>query len=136
MKKRLKKDICNLGRFSILGDVKDLPARKEAHIGNALEYACRFWTKHLAKVPSDSPHVKQVQELVDEFFTTRLLFWIEVLVLTGNLDSSVYSLHDVDQWYLSVSRVISVKTHIHAYTDGSFLPMDRGKPTSHPVELR
>ena len=135
MRKRLKRDICNLNG-SNLGDVENLPARKETWIGDALEYACRFWTKHLAKIPSDGLHVKQVQELVDEFFTTRLPFWIEVLVLTGNLDSSVYALHDIDQWYLSVSRVISVKTHIHAYTDGSFLPMDRGKPTSHPVELR
>ena len=105
MKKRLKKNICLLEPSSILEDVKDLPARKEVHIGDALEYACRFWTKHLAKIPSDGPHVQQVQELVDEFFTTRLLFWIEVLILTKNLDSSVYSLHDVDQWYLSVSCV-------------------------------
>ena len=105
MKKRLKKNICLLEPSSILEDVKDLPARKEVHIGDALEYACRFWTKHLAKIPGDGPHVQQVQELVDEFFTTRLLFWIEVLILTKNLESSVYSLHDVDQWYLSVSCV-------------------------------
>ena len=104
MKKRLKRDICNL-KESNLGDVEALPAFKETWIGDALEYACRFWTKHLAKIPSDSPHVKQVQELVDEFFTTRLLFWIEVLILTGNLDSTVYALHDINQWYLSVSCV-------------------------------
>ena len=116
MKKRLKKDICNLRRFSILGDVKDLPARKEAYIGDALDYACRFWTKHLAKIPSDSPHVKQVQEFVDEFFTTHLLFWIEVLILTGNLDSSVYALYDVDQWYLSVSCVRYRSKHIFTRT--------------------
>ena len=116
MKKRLKKNICNLEGSPILGDVENLPARKEAHIGNALEYACRFWTKHLAKIPSDSPHVIPVQELVDEFFTTRLLFWIEVLVLTGSLDSSVYALHDIDQWYLSVSRVWYLSKHIFTRT--------------------
>ena len=104
MKRKLKRDICNL-KESNLRDVEDLPALMETWIGDALDYACRFWTKHLAKIPSDCPHVKQVQELVDEFFTTRLLFWIEVLVLTGNLDSGVYALHDVDQWYLSVSCV-------------------------------
>ena len=104
MKKKLKRDICNL-KESDLVDMEDLPALKETWIGDALEYACRFWTKHLAKIPSDGPHVKQVQESVDEFFTTRLPFWIEVLVLGGNLDSSVYALHDIDQWYLSVSCV-------------------------------
>ena len=104
MKKRLKKDICNL-KGSNLGDIEDLLACKEAHIGDALEYACRFWTKHLAKIPSYGSHIKQVKKLVDEFFTTRLLFWIEVLALMGNLDSSIYALHDIDQWCLSVSCV-------------------------------
>ena len=102
MKRKLKRDICNLEE-SNLRDLEDQPALKETWIGDALEYACRFWTKHLAKIPSNGPHVKQVYELVDEFFTTHLLSWIEVLVLTGNLDSSVYALHDIDQWYLSVS---------------------------------
>ena len=111
MKKRLKKDICNL-KESNPGDVEDLPALKETWIGDSLEYACRFWTKHLAKMPSHGPRVKQVQKLVDEFFTTRLLFWIEVLALTGNLDSSVYALHDIDQWYLSVSCVWFQSKHV------------------------
>ena len=111
MKKRLGKDICNL-KESNLGDVEDLPTLRETWIGDALEYACQFWTKHLAKIPSDGPHVVQVQELVDEFFTTRLLFWIEVLILTGNLDSSVYALHDIDLWYLSVSFVWYRSKHI------------------------
>ena len=82
---------------------KDLPARRKTFIGDALEYACRFWTKHLARIPGNGPHVKQVQEEIDEFFTKRLLFWIEVLSLTRNLNVGVYALDDIDQWYLSVS---------------------------------
>ena len=105
MKERLVENICNLDGHPTLSDVDDLPARRERHIGSALEYACRFWTKHLALVPSSGPHIKQVQELVDEFFTMHLLFWIEALSLTGNLNFGVYALHEVDQWYLSVSRV-------------------------------
>jgi hypothetical protein len=77
--------------------------RRKAYIGGALEYACQFWTKHLANIPGNSPHVKQVQEAVDKFFTMCLPFWIEVLSLTGNLNIGVYALHDVDQWYLLVS---------------------------------
>ena len=115
MKKRLKRNICGL-KGPNLGDVEDMSARREAYIGDALDYACRFWTKHLARIPSDGPHVKQVQEMVDEFFTTRLLFWIEVLVLTENLDSGVYALHDIDQWYLSVSCVWYRSKHIFTRT--------------------
>ena len=112
MKERLVKNICGLNGCPTLSEVDDLPARRERHIGSALEYACRFWMRHLAQVPSSGPHVKQVQELVDEFFTMYLLFWIEVLSLTGNLNFGVYALHDVDQWYLeSVSRVGYLSEH-------------------------
>ena len=111
MKERLAKNICELEGCPTLSDVHDLPARRERHIGSALEYACRFWAKHLAEVPSSGPHVKQVQELVDEFFTMHLLFWIEVLSLTGNLSLGVYALHEVNQWYLSVSRVRYLSEH-------------------------
>ncbi|KAF9649417.1 WD40 repeat-like protein [Thelephora ganbajun] len=103
MKERLRRNICDLDGCPTLSEVKDLPTRREACIGSALEYACRFWTKHLAKVPGNGPHAERAQEAVDEFFTTRLLFWIEVLSLTGNLNLGVYALHDIDQWYLSVS---------------------------------
>ena len=104
MKERLRKNICDLGGCPTLREVEDLPTRTETCIGSALEYACRFWTKHLANVPSDGPHVQRAREAVDEFFAAHLLFWIEVLSLTGNLDLSVYALHDINQWYLSVSH--------------------------------
>ena len=103
MEEKLRKNICELDGCPTLSEVKDLPARRETHIGDALDYACRFWTKHLAKIPGDGPHVKQVQEAIEEFFTKRLLFWIEVLSLTRNLNVGVHALDDVDQWYLSVS---------------------------------
>ena len=103
MKKNLKKNICDLDNYAILSEVEDLPARREACIGDALEYACRFWTKHLARVLGSGPHVKRVQEAVDEFFATRLLFWIEVLSITGYLGESVYAINEIQQWYSSVS---------------------------------
>ena len=109
MEEKLRKNICKLDGCPTLSEVKDLPARRETYIGSALEYACRFWTKHLAKIPGNGPHVKRVREAIDEFFTKRLLFWIEVLSLTRNLNIGVYALGDVDQWYLSVSCVWYLK---------------------------
>ena len=103
MKEKLRKNICGLDGCPTLSEVKDLPTRRETCIGGALEYACRFWTKHLAKIPGNGPHAEQVQEAIDEFFTKRLLFWIEVLSLAGNLNVGVYALDDIEQWYLSVS---------------------------------
>ena len=116
MKENLKRNICDLDDYAILSEVKDLPARREAHVGGALEYACRFWTKHLARVPGTGPHVERVQEAVVEFFATRLLFWIEVLSLTGYLGEGVYAIGEIQQWYTSVSyprRYLSHSPPLH-----------------------
>jgi hypothetical protein len=105
MREKLKRNICNLDDYAILSEVKDLSTRKKDHIGDALEYACQFWTKHLLGVPSDSPCVQEVQGAIDQFFTTHFLYWIEVLVLVGNLDVGVYAINDIEQWYTGVSTL-------------------------------
>jgi len=105
IEKRLKKNICNLGGYTVLSEVKDLSTRKKAYIGDALEYACRFWTKHLLEIPNSSPHTEKVQNAIDKFFTVHLLHWVEVLVLTGNLDIGIYAMDDIEQWYKLVSGV-------------------------------
>ena len=103
MKERLKGNICNLDDYASLGKVEDLPTRCKAQIEDALEYACRFWTKHLVEIPSSDLDVEEIYKAIDEFFTTRLLFWIEALVVTGNLDVATHSINDIRQWYTSVS---------------------------------
>ena len=55
------------------------------------------------KTPSSGHDVEEVHKAIDEFFTTYLLFWIEVLVIVGNLDAGVYAINDIQQWYISVS---------------------------------
>ena len=99
MEGRLKKNICDLDDFAVLSEVEDLPIRLGKHIGAALEYTCKFWTKHLLGVPSSSSHVKEVQKKIEKFFTVHLLHWIEVLALTGNLGVGVYAMNEVKQWY-------------------------------------
>jgi len=103
MKGRLKRNICQLDDHVFLSKVDDLATRKAAHIGDTLEYACHFWTKHLVMVPSSSPDVEEVHKAIDEFFTLHFLFWVEVLSLMGNLDVGVYALNDIQQWYMLVS---------------------------------
>jgi len=103
MEERLKKNICNLEYCANLSDVDDLSAQRKEYIGEALEYTCTFWTKHLTKSPSSGPEVEGVQKAIDKFFTTHLLFWIEVLIIMENLDVSVHSINDIQQWYTLVS---------------------------------
>jgi len=103
MEKKLKKNICDLDDYAVLNEVKDLSTQKKAHIGDALEYACKFWTKHLLWIPSSSPHAKEVQNSIDKFFTVHFLHWVEVLALTGNLGAGVYAMNEIGQWYHLVS---------------------------------
>jgi len=108
MRMRLKKNICNLDDYAVLSEAKDLSAKKRDHIGDALEYACRFWQKHLLGIPATSPHIQKVQEAIDIFFTTCLPYWIEVLALTGNLGVGVYAMNEIEQWYTLVSAAWSI----------------------------
>ena len=108
VKERFRKNICGLDDYTILNEIPDLSDCRKKHIGDTLEYACCFWTKHLVKVPANSTDIGEVQEAIDEFSTTYLLFWIEVLSLTGNLGVGVHALNDVKQWYTLVSYMLSI----------------------------
>jgi hypothetical protein len=55
------------------------------------------------ETPSSGHDAQEVQKAIEEFFTIHLLFWVEVLSLTGNLDASVYAINNIQQWYNSVS---------------------------------
>ena len=105
IRERLKKNICGLYDYAILSKVEDLSDHQRNNIGGALEYACCFWTKHLLNTTNSAPDIGEVQEAVDNFFTTCLLFWIEVLSLMGKLDIGVHALNDIQNWYTLVSSV-------------------------------
>ena len=109
MKGGLRKNICELDTYASLDKVEDLPACRKARIGDALEYACLFWAKHLVGVTSSDDGTKEVEGAIDEFSTTLLLFWIEALVIMENLDITLHAISNVQQWYTSVS-VISLFT--------------------------
>ena len=115
MKERLKKNICELDDYTILSRVEDISVLQKEHIGDALGYACCFWTQHLLGIPGSSPSVEEVQKAIDGFFTTCLLFWIEVLSLMGKLNIGVYALNDIQQWYALVSCMWG------AYSENSFI---------------
>ena len=102
MKKCLRKNICDLEDCAVLTEVKDLQARRERFIGSSLEYACRFWTRHLSEVPGHGPHAKRVQEAIEEFFEKHLLCWFEVLSIVGHLGVAVHAINYIRQWYISV----------------------------------
>ena len=108
MNEKLKRNICNLDNYAIIGEVEDISACRKEHIGGALEYACQFWVKHLMETPSSGHDVGEVDNAINRFFETHLLFWIEVLVIMESLNVSVYAINDIQQWYTSVSYKLFV----------------------------
>ena len=121
MEERLKRNICDSDDYVDLSSLKDLSAHRKEHIGDALEYACQFWTKHLLESPNSGPDAEKVHKAIDKFFTTHL-FWIEVLIIMENLDISVHSINDVKQWYNLVSCKHAVYWNIHLpFIQGSFV---------------
>jgi hypothetical protein len=108
MKERLRRNICDLDGYDSHNKSKDLTTHQKVHIGDALGYACRFWTGHLVEIPNNSHNIGEIHEAIDRFFTTQLLYWIEVLSLMGNLDAGVHAIKDVHKWCTLVSCGLSV----------------------------
>ena len=116
MGEKLKRNICGLDNHTILTEVRDLSACQKEHIGDALEYSCQFWAKHLGEVPSDGHYVEKVHKAIDVFFTTHLLFWIEALTIMGCLGIGVYAINGVQQWYISVScKCWFTEVYVHVF---------------------
>lgn len=95
MKGQLRFNICDLSS-SLLYDneVPDLKARIEQNISPKLSYACRYWPEHLrtARV------LDELREMVDEFLSQRLLFWMEVLNLKEDMAIGTQGLVKAQTW--------------------------------------
>jgi len=103
MGERLKRNICNLDDHVVLCEVEDLCTHRATYIGDALEYACSFWTKHLIKISNSNDGAMEVCKAINKFFETGFLFWIEVLILIGRFNIGIYVLNEIQQWCMLVS---------------------------------
>ncbi|PAV14876.1 WD40 domain containing protein [Pyrrhoderma noxium] len=82
MKDQLRFNICDLETsFKFNRDVPNLEKRVSERIHPGLLYACRHWASHLRDVPYSS----EILSKLDNFMYKQLLYWIEVLSLTGCL---------------------------------------------------
>ena len=99
MNRHLTVDMCNLGDSSLLNrDIEDLDKRCKLHIKEGLHYACRWFAHHVSQVSWASGADDALLLSLQEFTNRHLLNWIEVLSLTGELDSAVLSLREAADW--------------------------------------
>ena len=82
MKKGLRFNICDLETsFAMNKDVVHLEERVKNNIPTSLLYACQNWALHL----HDVPYSEQLSDSLHYFAYNSLLYWVEVLSLTGSL---------------------------------------------------
>jgi hypothetical protein len=95
MKHGLKFNICNLNTSYMYNkDVDGLATCIQNSIPTHLAYSCQFWADHLLYMPVGDKIVKTV----NEFFNTRLLYWLEVLSLTGQVNIASPAMMAIADW--------------------------------------
>jgi hypothetical protein len=83
MKFGLRFNICGLETSHLRNvDVPDITTRVENAVLPHLSYGCRFWADHLVTIAYDI----QIDEALRYFLHTSLLYWLEVLSLTKNIN--------------------------------------------------
>ena len=98
MQNSLCQDICCLGSPSAeLQDIDDSSVKK--HVPVALQYACKNWVAHIL----GSDQKLEDVEFVDIFLHSKLLNWMECMVVLGGLSHSIQSFQKL-QHYSLVSR--------------------------------
>jgi hypothetical protein len=97
MTKCLKRDICCLSEPGVLmEDVRQ--ELVDAYISPSLRYACLYWVQHVRQ--ADNPH--DFKNMVSGFLRERLLYWLEVLSISGKLSEGIEMLAVLSRLYLRI----------------------------------
>ncbi|KAJ6565203.1 hypothetical protein DFH09DRAFT_470836 [Mycena vulgaris] len=102
MNKSLRFNICNLASSFLLDeDDKGLSERATTNIGPDVRYACQHWAAHLASVRHDRQEdVQQLAALLLEFYSLKVLFWMEAMNLLKS--DCRLAIHLARTWALQV----------------------------------
>ncbi|CDO69929.1 hypothetical protein BN946_scf184836.g3 [Trametes cinnabarina] len=79
-------------------EIPDLPAKAAQHLPAALQYACKYWTRHMCQAEVG----EELLSALEEFSKSRLLYWLEALSLLGCVDGAIEALQSV-QIFLKAS---------------------------------
>ena len=112
----LKFNICGLETsYYLNSEISDLERRVGEAIPSSLLYSCQFWMEHLRDISTTTFRRDFLPELSD-FFYHRILFWFEVLSLTGTIGSAPSILRQVAQWIgVSISHSGQTATDHNTY---------------------
>ncbi|CAE7063802.1 unnamed protein product [Rhizoctonia solani] len=95
MGSELRFNICALESSYFTDDkVQDLEARVARCISPTLSYACRYWSSHLRPAPKNDA----TGDLLVDFLSNRLLFWMEVLSLSRCIGIGAPMMQQAQTW--------------------------------------
>ena len=93
----LKQYICGINNPCLLNsDVDDLPSCIMANIPTHVQYACRYWMFHL----THALICDTLADLLKEFCTNYLLYWVEACSLLGEPRNSLVGLNATQEFLL------------------------------------
>ncbi|KAG8709661.1 hypothetical protein FRC11_005339 [Ceratobasidium sp. 423] len=130
MKEQLRFNICDLDSSFIPDEkVENIQDRIKDKISPSLAYASRYWANHLKLAPQSDT----LLEMLDEFISNRLLFWMEVLSLRREIAVGIDALFSIMQWLMkagttSSERVVLVEDARNFVTGCAAGPASRSTP--------
>jgi len=97
----LKPNLLSLPDYALNQEVKDLPDRVKEHIFPALQYACRSWYHHLARIKKGED-ITGVLDALKIFLNQKFLAWLEVVSVLGVTRDAAVALRELIQWFQEV----------------------------------
>ncbi|KAF9642509.1 hypothetical protein BDM02DRAFT_3176724 [Thelephora ganbajun] len=101
MNGELEQNLLSLPDYALNSEVKDLEARIDDRISDALRYACRSWHSHLTKTEGD---VVDVISRLRVFLEEKFLAWLEVVSVLGAVRGAIVGLEQLIPWLQEVPR--------------------------------
>ena len=92
----LQKNICHLPESVKNSKVEDLEERVEKYINHALQYACKWWHKHLVDEPTTRRH--EITSALHHFLENKFLCWLEALSVLHAVRNAVDALQVATKW--------------------------------------
>lgn len=133
MLRHLCKNICELSDLSKPNtEVHDVISQ---HLPKGLQHCCRSWSIHLrTSFPKPGPQTDSAGDLIDfdKFSREKLLGWIEVMSLIGEMKESVVMAKETKLW-LEVSSPITTRLRIgtHVGLLSNFLLIQNASALQH-----
>jgi hypothetical protein len=92
----LKRNMCSLPDYILNSEVKDLQEKVDGSgIRGALEYACRWWSKHLVFTRGCGTDIIPT---LSHFLEHKFLFWLEVMSILGAVGDAARALIATKEW--------------------------------------